>query len=246
METFEIVFGHSCYYTMKKSNLNNDILIFNAIFNVGDLSNIKNYKIKIPDELYFEEKNANFKNEYNIIVDNIKSKNKIRVWTGRKDIYSYLIMLYVCSIIKKYNYELYVLYCDEYNKDYPSPRVMDEKELESLTRLEHKLTNKEIEENVKTWNELVNKNSDLRIINNDGVKSVSFDFYDDYILKKLKSIGKIKISKLVGIIMQDIYLIDNMIIYLINRLIKSKKIKITLVNNNKYSENLIEINDEEV
>ena len=246
METFEIVFGHSCYCTMKKSNLNNNILIFNAIFNVGDLSNIKNYKIKIPDELYFEEKNANFKNEYNIIVDNIKSKNKIRVWTGRKDIYSYLIMLYVCSIIKKYNYELYVLYCDEYNKDYPSPRVMDEKELESLTRLEHKLTNKEIEENVKTWNELVNKNSDLRIINNDGVKSVSFDFYDDYILKKLKSIGKIKISKLVGIIMQDIYLIDNMIIYLINRLIKSKKIKITLVNNNKYSENLIEINDEEV
>ena len=155
-------------------------------------------------------------------------------------------MLYVCSIIKKYNYELYVLYCDEYNKDYPSPRVMDEKELESLTRLEHKLTNKETEENVKTWNELVNKNSDLRIINNDSVKSVSFDFYDDYILKKLKSIGKIKISKLVGIIMQDIYLIDNMIIYLINRLIKSKKIKITLVNNNKYSENLIEINDEEV
>ena len=246
METFEIVFGHSCYCTMKKSNLNNDILIFNTIFNVGDLSNIKNYKIKIPDELYFEEKNANFKNEYNIIVDNIKSKNKIRVWTGRKDIYSYLIMLYVCSIIKKYNYELYVLYCDEYNKDYPSPRVMDEKELESLTRLEHKLTNKEIEENVKTWNELINKNSDLRIINNDGVKSVSFDFYDDYILKKLKSIGKIKISKLVGIIMQDIYLIDNMIIYLINRLIKSKKIKITLVNNDKYPENLIEINDEKV
>jgi hypothetical protein len=246
METLEIVFGHSCYYTMKKSNLNNNILIFNTIFNVGDLSNIKNYKIKIPDELYFEEKNVNFKNEYNIIVDNIKSKNKIRVWTGREDIYSYLIMLYVCSIIKKYNYELYVLYCDEYNKDYPSPRVMDEKELESLTRLEHKLTNKEIEENVKTWNELVNKNSDLRIINNDCVKSVSFDFYDDYILKKLKSIGKIKISKLVGIIMQDIYLIDNMIIYLINRLIKSKKIKITLVNNDKYPENLIEINDEEV
>lgn len=246
METLEIVFGHSCYYTMKKSNLNNNILIFNAIFNVGDLSNIKNYKIKIPDELYFEEKNVNFKNEYNIIVDNIKSKNKIRVWTGRKDIYSYLIMLYVCSIIKKYNYELYVLYCDEYNKDYPSPRVMDEKELECLTRLEHKLTNKEIEENVKTWNELVNKNSDLRIINNDSVKSVSIDFYDDYILKKLKSIGKIKISKLVGIIMQDIYLIDNMIIYLINRLIKSKKIKITLVNNDKYPENLIEINDEKV
>ena len=49
-------------------------------------------------------------------------------------------MLYVCSIIKKYNYELYVLYCDEYNKDYPSPRVMDEKELVYLKRLEHILT----------------------------------------------------------------------------------------------------------
>ena len=96
---------------------------------MGDLSNIENYKIKIPEQLCLEDKNINFKKEYDVIIYNIKQKNKIRVWTGKNDIYSYLIMLYICSIIKKYNYELYVLYCDNYKKEYPSPSVMKEEEL---------------------------------------------------------------------------------------------------------------------
>lgn len=50
-------------------------------------------------------------------------------------------------------------------------------------------------------------------------------------------------SKLVEKLMQDIYLSDNMWVYLIDRLIENKKIKITLDNNIRYFENLIEIND---
>lgn len=50
-------------------------------------------------------------------------------------------------------------------------------------------------------------------------------------------------SKLVEKLMQDIYLSDNMWAYLIDRLIENKKIKITLDNNIRYFENLIEIND---
>ena len=42
--------------------------------------------------------------------------------------------------------------------------------------------------------------------------------------------------------MQDIYLMDSMIAYLINRLIENKKIKITIDNNISYIENLIEVN----
>lgn len=243
MNTLEVVFGNSCYNTMKNSSLNNNnILIFNALFNIGDLSNIKNYIIKVPENLPTEERNTNFKNEHDIIINNIKSKNKIRVWTGRQDIYSYLIMLYICSIIKEYNYELYVLYSDDYNKDYPSPRVLNENELEKLSKLEHKLTTKELEDNVKIWNKLVYENSSLRIIDNGIIKSVSLNFYDNYILEKLTQIGKVKFIKLVGIIMQDIYLIDSMIIYLINRLIENKKIKITIDNNISYIESLIEVN----
>lgn len=55
--------------------------------------------------------------------------------------------------------------------------------------------------------------------------------------------GRVKMSKLVEKLMQDIYLSDNMWVYLIDRLIENKKIKITLDNNIRYFENLIEIND---
>lgn len=50
-------------------------------------------------------------------------------------------------------------------------------------------------------------------------------------------------SKLVEKLMQDIYLSDNMWVYLIDRLIENKKIKIILDDNIRYFENLIEIND---
>ena len=148
MNTLEIIFGKSCYYTMKNSKLNDNVLMLNVLFNVGDLSNYKNYKISIPKELCLEDKNVNFEQEYNVIVDNINKKNKIRVWTGRKDIYSYLVMLYICSIIKDYNYELYIIYCDDYDKNYSSPGVMREEELKKLSKLEHKLTKEEINNNV--------------------------------------------------------------------------------------------------
>ncbi len=240
MRTLEIIFGHSCYYTMK--NINDNILMLNVLFNIGDLSDYRNHKINIPENLRLEDKNANFKSEYNIIIDNIKQKNKIRVWTGRNDIYSYLIMLYICSIIKDYNYELYVLYCDDYNNDYPSPSVMREEELKKLSRLEHKLTNEEINNNVNIWNGLVSENSDLRVIDSGNVKSVSIDFYDNFIIDTLKSMGKVKMCQLVGKLMQKVYLHDTMYVYLINRLISINKIKITLYNDVRYFESLIEYN----
>ena len=240
MRTLEIIFGHSCYYTMK--NINDNILMLNVLFNIGDLSDYRNHKINIPENLRLEDKNANFKSEYNIIIDNIKQKNKIRVWTGRNDIYSYLIMLYICSIIKDYNYELYVLYCDDYNNDYPSPSVMREEELKKLSRLEHKLTNEEINNNVNIWNGLVSENSDLRVIDSGNVKSVSIDFYDNFIIDTLKSMGEVKMCQLVGKLMQKVYLHDTMYVYLINRLISINKIKITLYNDVRYFESLIEYN----
>ncbi len=240
----EIVFGNTCYRTIKNSKLgNHNILMINALLNIGDLSNIKNYKIKIPKELHFYKNNQCLKKETNIIIDNINKKNIIRVWTGHNHIYSYLIMLFVSSIIKEYNYELYVLYCDDYNKDYPSPSVMCEEELEDLTKFEHKLTKEEIIVNSDTWENLVKENTDLRVIENCNVKSVSLDYYDKYILDTLKIMGEVKIVQLVGKLMQNVYLQDILYVYLINRLIKNNKIKITLNNDIRYLESLIEIVD---
>ena len=79
MNTLEVVFGDSCYLTMKNSKLNNnDILMFNVLFNIGDLSNVENFKTKIPKQLCFENKNTSFKYTYDTIINNIKKGNKIK------------------------------------------------------------------------------------------------------------------------------------------------------------------------
>lgn len=243
MKTLEIVFGDSSNNLLKKVNLvNSDILMINMLFNVGDLSNISNYIIDVPKKLCFSKKNYCVKGETYKIIDNINKKNKIRVWSGHRDIYSYLILLYVSSIINKYNYELYVVYCDEYNKDYPSISVMNEAEIKKLIKLEHRLSIEEIEENYNIWKRLIDENEALRVLEDGIVKSVSLDYYDDYILDTLKDLGKVKICQLIGRLMQEVYLQDVLYVYLINRLIDNKKIIIYKDDNSKYCDNLVEIN----
>ena len=243
MKTLEIVFGDSSNNLLKKVNLvNSDILMINMLFNVGDLSNIFNYIIDIPKELCFSKKNYCIKEETYKIIDNINKRNKIRVWSGHRDIYSYLILLYVSSIIKKYNYELYVVYCDEYNKDYPSISVMNEEEIKKLIKLEHKLSIEEIEEYFNIWKRIIDLNTDFRVLEDGIVKSVSLDYYDDYILDTLKDLGKVKICQLIGRLMQEVYLQDALYEYLINRLIDNKKIIIYKDDNSKYCDNFIDIN----
>lgn len=243
MKTLDIVFGDSSYNILKKINLkDSDILKINILFNVGDLSNISNYIINIPKDLCFEEKNYYIKDETDKIIDSINRQYKIRVWTSHIDIYSYLIMLYVSSIVKKHDYQLYVIYCDEYKKDYPSISTMKIEEVEKLVFLEHKLENEEIKYNCDVWKKLIRDNSELRIIENEMVKSVSLNYYDKYILDILSKIGKVKISQLIGKLMQKVYLQDNLYKYLINNLIKNGRIIIYRDNKVRYCDNLISVN----
>lgn len=235
MKTLEIIFGNSCNSEMQKSKLNkNSILLINALFNVGDLSTISDYIIGVPKDLCQEEKNYFIKNEVDIIINNIKLGNKIRVWTSNNDTYSYLVLLYVSSIVEKYNYDLYVTYSDDYNKEYVSPRVMNGFELEKLSTLEHKLRKDEILNYSKLWDKLVTENADLRIIENGTIKSVSIDYYDKVILNMLNTLGKVKITQFVGLLMREIHLQDKLVMYLIKRLIKQNKIKIELSDNIEY------------
>ena len=242
MKTLEIVFGNSCYMSMRKSSLqSNDILLFNLLLNVGDLSKIKENKINIPKELCNEKGNYLCKKEVSIINDAINKKEKIRIWTSNYNIYSYLIMLYICNIVKNQNCVLYVTYSDEYGKDYISPSLMSSSELEELSKLEHKLTKNEIIKYSNMWEEIVKINSKMRVLENGTVKSVSISYYDNMIIDKLKELGQVKVSKLVAMLMKEIYLIDNLYVYLIKRLIKNGKIKIIKHDNIKFFDSVVEL-----
>ena len=224
MQTLEIVFGNSCYMSMKKSSLkSNNILLFNLLLNVGDISKIEENKINIPKELYNEKGNYLCKKEISMINNAIIEKEKIRIWTSNYNIYSYLIMLYICNIAKKQDCVLYVTYSDEYGTDYISPSLMSSIELEKLSRLEHKLTKDEIIKYSNMWEEIIKINSEMRVLENGTVKSVSINYYDNVILDKLKELGQVKISKLVAMLMKEIYLTDNLYVYFIKKLIKNDK-----------------------
>ena len=58
------------------------------------------------------------------------------------------------------------------------------------------------------------------------VKSVSLDYYNDVILNRLSELGEVKSVSLSANLMKDYHMSDLFISYLINRLIKSNKIKI--------------------
>ena len=244
MKTLEIVFGNSCYITMKNSSLrSNNILLCNLLLNVGDLSKIGEYKIDLPDELCNEIGNYSFEKEILIIKEAITRKDKIRIWTSHYNVYSYLIMLYICNILKNIECDLYVTYSDEYDntENYISPSMMNSKELENLANLEHKLSKDDIFKFSSIWEELVNNNSEMRILENGIVKSVSINYYDNMILDKLKSLGSVKVSKLVAMLMQEIYLIDILYVYFINNLIKNDKIKVVKIDNDRFFDNVIEL-----
>ena len=75
-------------------------------------------------------------------------------------------MLYICNILKNIECDLYVTYSDEYDntENYISPSVMDSKELEKLANLEHKISKDDKFKYSNIWEELVNNNSEMRIL----------------------------------------------------------------------------------
>lgn len=234
----EVVFGDSLCHEIKKSKFanNNFIIKFDMLFSICDLSNINKNIINLNDEycnLINSELIYDVSNIYslkNIIIDlkaAINNKNKIRIWTSYNQIDAYLMFLYICNFFSNIDYDLYVLYSDEFDKECYSPACMNENELEKLLKFEHKLTKQEIKEYSNEWKQIVIDNSDMRVIKNGKAISVSFNYYDDIILNKLKELGEVKTVSLVSNLMKDIHLYDTVFTYLIDKLIKDKKIIIT-------------------
>lgn len=243
MKTNEIVYGNSMYFTISNSNLKtNEIIKFNTVFSIADLSLISQYKMILPKEFYGKEINYNFKDEINKLYTALKNKNKIRIWCSYQDADSYILLTYICNIVKNTDCNLYVTYSDDYN-NVESPAMLREKELEKLAEYEHKLTNLEILKLSEIWENILNTKSDMRIIENKELKLVSYNYFDNIILNKLNKLGTVLESKLAIELLKEYHLEDSIFTFLIDRLIKNKKIDIIeKSNNNRAFDNIIAIN----
>lgn len=233
----EIVYGDSMYHTIKECDFakDNKIIKFDKFLSFADLSNIDNNIIKLSEDFcnfIYPEINYKFdtiesmENLNKELDDAIKRNSKVRIWSTHQEIESYLTFIYVCNYLFNCNCDIYVTFSDEYDKDCYSPSCMNEPELKELIKLEHKLSKEEIFAYATLWKKVVKENSNMRIMENEKVKSVSLDYYNDVILEKLKELGEIKSVTLSANIMIDYHISDLFISYLIYRLIKSNKIKI--------------------
>ena len=184
MKITNIAFGdYLCH------ELGNDTIKFDALFSIGIINNNiisyndEFYKLIKEEGIYDIKKDYNLEDNLNLLNNFINDKNKIRIWTSHNQIDDYLMFLFICNYLTNINYEnIYVIFSDIYNKDYYSPSCMDKNELEESLKYEHKLTKEEIIKYNKEWLRIVNNNSDMRIINDNKVECVSFNYYDSYIL----------------------------------------------------------------
>ena len=243
MQKTNIIYGLSTNYTMKDSKiLNNNIICFDTPFSYVELSTIDNYEIILPKGLYHKDIKLSYKETINKLNKSIKNKEDIRVWTSHYEINSYLLFLYLCNYLKDKECNIFVIYTDEYDEEFVSPSCLHSYELEKCTSIEHQLTKEDVKKYSNEWLRIKNTKSDMRILENREVKLVSYDYYNDIILEKLKSLGEVRISRLTGLLMSEYYLQDLLLVYLINRLIEDNKIKITKINEEHYFKTTIRIN----
>ena len=221
----EIVFGNSMYFTMKNSKIKeNEIILFNTIFSIGDLKDIDKFKIYVSKEIIESMQVYDFSKEIKKLNNAVKNGNKIRIWCSRQDSDSYILLVYICNYLKDKNSDLYVVYSDDYDSSCMSPACLKEVELENATSYEKKLNNENILELSNEWNNIKNSSADIRIMENNKVKLVSYDYFDDIIVNKLKNLGAVKQVTLVAHLLSNYHLIYLIFVYLINILIKNNKI----------------------
>lgn len=98
MKKINVIFGASTFITMKDSKLLNDNIIeFDTVFSVADLSNLDNYALDLPKDIYNENINYSFSNEIKRLNKAINNNKEIRIWTSHFDIihihyfYTYVI-----------------------------------------------------------------------------------------------------------------------------------------------------------
>lgn len=240
-KTTNIINGHSLFLTMNESKTLNDIIEFNASLSVANLTDVENYQIVLPKEIYTPAYEYNFSKKIKQLDKAINNNEKIRIWTSHFDADSYLLFLYLCDYLKDKDCALFVLYSDDYNEYCYSPSCMDCEELENLSKLEHKLTKEEIREFSKIWQYIKSKKCNMRILEDKKIKLVSFDYYNEIIINILKKQGKIRISELTALFMMQYYMSDLIVCYLIKRLITQNKIRITEISDERYFLNKIEL-----
>ena len=217
--------GAGCLKQYYEANNINDykIIFVWQLLTIGDIK--YNRMDFLKNEFQFEPEH-NWKEE---LFNNIDNNTKIRVWSSKASSSDYLLLLYLCNLLKDKCNNISVVYSTDYNKDAWSINFLSSREIGPILKYEKNLTKDEINSFSDEWKKLVETNSELRIIKDGKIMNKKYSDYDSLILNELKELGRCEYSILLGNLLgrNAINEIDDSIyFYLVNRLISQNKIKI--------------------
>lgn len=215
---------------LKSSIKNENIVLLDMHLDIGDLKELKNYKRSFLKSIGYNVDVVDYGNKIKFLLDNVRNNKKIRIWSSHKNSNEYMTVFYICNLLEKYDAELYVVYSDEISSEAKSVGELDKEEIKNVDALERKLLKEEIIMYSKTWNSLLNDNSDIRYISFDNtIKSCSYDYLEEKILNELKKYNEVRVGKFISNLKIDC-IIDEIDYseypYLIERLINKSEIKV--------------------
>ena len=179
----EIVMKSSEIYILKESKLfnNEDIIGFFASLSMNHIndsySKLSDYKIDINEEI-------------NKLKEKVKKYKEIRIWYSTIDNEQLCNLHYIIDLFKDYDIKIHTI--DVGKENIWSVACFHQSEVKKLLKYDYILTNEDKNKYIKNWNKLLKENKDIRIIDNNNLKSYNYDYLDNKIKDILKETGESK------------------------------------------------------
>lgn len=145
----------------------------------------------------FHDSNYSYIETLNELLDNVNSDTKIRIWSSKKDADDYMLLLFLCNFLKDRTNKISVIFSSDYNGLW-SFNALDYKEIEILLNYEKLLFEDEIQLLSNQWENLVEINSEFRVLDKGEVKNKKYADYYDNILNILREEGSYTITNLIA------------------------------------------------
>lgn len=182
------------------------------------------------DVYEFEADYYNYNEAINELSECLKLYKKIRIWSNHKSAHKFVFPFFIINKFKDVlkNKDVTLNYEDGLDgKDFFSDLLTGE--MNKLIEKDYEMTNEDIENYSKEWERILNENSDLRIVENDKIISISFESLNDRIIaivnENKNGIKRVDLIKK----LHDNHIINdfNLIVfnYLIDRLVELNLLK---------------------
>lgn len=239
-DIIEITSSITVSLALKRVGIDNIKVHLPFSFDIGNLKEMQEFKRNELNKFISGEKiDFDFTELFNKLKEYVNNARKIRVWSSLFDADEYCMLLFICHHFK--DKEISVIFASEGNIWSSFILHNSEEEIKQLENKEHILREYEKEKLDKEWNEIILSNKELRYMINGSVKSVDLDYFDNNIIERLKSLGKVSKREFV------INLMSNSIIprccyaqfiqeYFINSLIRKDLIKSAFEDNKEMVE----------